>query len=110
MSFAVTAKLICVFVFAYAKIWFSHDAAHIKLSRWRIRMTNVNPEFCKGLKHCIFKKRLVLGFRWSFFYVHCATLKSKMFCFDVYCHSTWFTAIFYCLQSTCFALFCLENL
>ena len=25
----VTAKLICVFVFAYAKRWFSHDAAHI---------------------------------------------------------------------------------
>ena len=25
---AVTAKMICVFVFAYAKCWFSHDAAH----------------------------------------------------------------------------------
>ena len=24
-----TAKLICVFVFAYAKIWFSHNAAHL---------------------------------------------------------------------------------
>ena len=29
ISFAVTAKLICVFVFAYAKRWFSHDTAHI---------------------------------------------------------------------------------
>ena len=29
ISFAVTAKLICVFVFAYAKCWFSRDAAHI---------------------------------------------------------------------------------
>ena len=29
ISFAVTAKLICVFVFAYAKCWFSHDAAQI---------------------------------------------------------------------------------
>ena len=28
ISFAVTAKLICVFVFAYAKKRFSHDAAH----------------------------------------------------------------------------------
>ena len=28
ISFAVTAKLICVFVFAYAKIRFSHDPAH----------------------------------------------------------------------------------
>ena len=31
ISFAVTAKLICVFVFAYAKCWFSYDAAHIEL-------------------------------------------------------------------------------
>ena len=28
-SFAVTAKLICVFVFAYADFWFSHEAAQI---------------------------------------------------------------------------------
>ena len=30
ISFAVTAKLICVFVFAYVKCWFSHDAAHFR--------------------------------------------------------------------------------
>ena len=30
ISFAVTAKLVCVFVFAYAKCRFSHEAAHIK--------------------------------------------------------------------------------
>ena len=29
ISFAVTAKLICAFVFAYADFWFSHEAAHI---------------------------------------------------------------------------------
>ena len=29
ISFAVAAKLICVFVFAYAKSRFSHDVAHI---------------------------------------------------------------------------------
>ena len=29
ISFAVTAKLICVFVFAYADCWFSHAAALI---------------------------------------------------------------------------------
>ena len=29
ISFAVTAKLICVFVFAYAKSRFSHDVAHL---------------------------------------------------------------------------------
>ena len=33
ISFAVTAKLICGFVFAYAKIQFSHDEAHISLFR-----------------------------------------------------------------------------
>ena len=32
ISFAVTAKLICVFVFTYAKRWFSRDAAHIFFS------------------------------------------------------------------------------
>ena len=30
ISFAVTAKLICVFVFAYAKRWFSHDTVHLQ--------------------------------------------------------------------------------
>ena len=29
ISFAVTAKLTCVFVFAYAKSRFSHDEAHL---------------------------------------------------------------------------------
>ena len=29
ISFAVTVKLICVFVFAYAKSRFSHDAAQL---------------------------------------------------------------------------------
>ena len=29
ISFAVTAKLICVFVFAYADCWLSHAVAHI---------------------------------------------------------------------------------
>ena len=36
ISFAVIAKLICVFVFAYAKCWFSHDAAHISLYPFQI--------------------------------------------------------------------------
>ena len=31
ISFAVTAKLICVFVFAYAKSRFSHAAAHLMI-------------------------------------------------------------------------------
>ena len=45
ISFGATAKLICVFVFAYAKRWFSHDAAqmfvivHIKYLGKRILFT-----------------------------------------------------------------------
>ena len=29
ISFAATAKLICVFVFAYADCWFTHDVAQL---------------------------------------------------------------------------------
>ena len=29
ISFAVTANLICVFLFAYADCWFSHEVAHL---------------------------------------------------------------------------------
>ena len=32
ISFGVTVKLICVFVFANAKCWFSRDAAHMLLT------------------------------------------------------------------------------
>ena len=35
ISFAVTAKLICAFVFALAKIWFCHDAAQIQMKIFR---------------------------------------------------------------------------
>ena len=31
ISFAVTAKLICIFVFTYAKSQFSHDEAQIQI-------------------------------------------------------------------------------
>ena len=31
ISFAVTAKLFCAFVFAYADYWFSHAVARLKL-------------------------------------------------------------------------------
>ena len=43
ISFAVTAKLIYVFVFAYAKSWFSQDAAHIvKLGLIRVYIVFLN--------------------------------------------------------------------
>ena len=40
ISFAVTAKLICVFVFASAKIRFSHKAAHIKWDTFKATINN----------------------------------------------------------------------
>ena len=55
ISFAVTAKLICVFVFPYAKCWFSHDAAHLyfkhaflttKLNK-KTELRVVRPKFYK---------------------------------------------------------------
>ena len=36
ISDAVTAKLICAFVFAYADCWFSHGAAQLFCLLWRI--------------------------------------------------------------------------
>ena len=67
ISFAATPKLICVFVFAYAKSQFSHDAAHIILiliRLWRSwgkkHLTGPLLNFsdsvhCKGgtLWHCV---------------------------------------------------------
>ena len=37
ISFAVTAKLICVFVFAYAKSLFSHNEAHLIVADFQFR-------------------------------------------------------------------------
>ena len=38
ISCLVTAQLICAFVFAYAKIRFSHDAAHLSSIFFLIRL------------------------------------------------------------------------
>ena len=42
ISFAVTAKLICDFVFAYADCWFSHAAAHFICLIFRAQLFNIN--------------------------------------------------------------------
>ena len=47
ISFAVTAKLICVFVFAYAKRLFSHYAAQLPVVRADILRTSPSvPAVC----------------------------------------------------------------
>ena len=43
ISFAVTAKLICVFVFAYAKSRFSHNEAQLMANAWTLNIFN-----CQG--------------------------------------------------------------
>ena len=62
ISFAVTAKLICVFVFAYAKSRFSADEAHIKKPFKRtvtvlyilIRTGNIDLNVCSLTSiHCL---------------------------------------------------------
>ena len=53
ISFAVTAKLICVFVFAYAKSRFSHDADHFTMSRHGQSLQTLN-------KVCIYAYDVVL--------------------------------------------------
>ena len=47
ISFAVTAKLICAFAFAYANNWGSHAMAHIKAN-------NQIPEFLDIQIYCLY--------------------------------------------------------
>ena len=57
ISFRVTAKLICVFVFAYAKCGFSHDMAQFVLllgTHWHclneaLLMSILNLRFCEEI-------------------------------------------------------------
>ena len=52
ISFVVTTKLICVFVFAYAKSWFSHDAAHIGSRLFLSAPTKYFFFIAPYLRHC----------------------------------------------------------
>ena len=47
ISFAVTAKLICVFVFAYVDCLFSHEAAQVKILSIELHLFDSN--FLKSL-------------------------------------------------------------
>ena len=51
ISFAVTAKLICVFVFAYADCLFSHDAAQILIRLdWNFLCKSGGKDFITVIK------------------------------------------------------------
>ena len=45
INFAVTTKLICAFVFAYAKRWFSHDAAQLSFIMGAILDTILESDY-----------------------------------------------------------------
>ena len=65
ISFAVTAKLICAFVFAYADCWFSHVAAHMVLYVDLLCLLNI------FLISKIFKYGTNLSVFWNFPDVFC---------------------------------------
>ena len=68
ISFTVTAKLICTFVFVHAKHWFSHDRAHLletpqkfflmtqlKYMYLLCAITALNEDFSHNLKITIYR-------------------------------------------------------
>ena len=52
ISLVATAKLICVFIFAYAKSQFSHNEAHIINNNCT---HNGNYDFQENMSHCMTK-------------------------------------------------------
>ena len=54
ISFAVTAKLICAFVFAQAKIQFSHEAAHLVMVHFDLSICEMLAFCSVRLKHGTF--------------------------------------------------------
>ena len=83
ISYAVTAKLICVFVFAYAKNWFSHDAAHLAFNPNRPNGQIGDSTFFLGVSGVIFIFYLIFG------EIHVSKLNSPewdpAFCSDYIC-------------------------
>ena len=52
IGLAITAKLICVFGFAYADCWFSHEAAHFLVSVQQLQGKRCSSE-CHRIEHFI---------------------------------------------------------
>ena len=60
ISFAVTAKLVCVFVFAYAKSRFSHDEAHLMLPEYIVEPVLSFHSYSKGHNSNIIQARAMI--------------------------------------------------
>ena len=60
ISVAVTAKLICACVFAYANCWFSHAQAQISLFDGSKENTNMRPtkHSCSHMYNSLFREYL----------------------------------------------------
>ena len=69
ISFAVTAKLICVFVFAYADCWFSHEAAQLWEKTCHLVSSRVHtilfPSYTVTIKHSSVNFMLTVIFAFS---------------------------------------------
>ena len=66
ISFMVTAKLICVFVFAFADCWFSHEAAHLVATTFQLNvMLGDHLHFCVTyIVHVLIQNITFLGALW----------------------------------------------
>ena len=83
ISFAVTAKLICVFVFAYADCWFSHEAAHMYLKIIRNNFCLfVVFRFSQNI--CSMKKLQNVFFNDHQTCINCFSVKSKLWGLTVF--------------------------
>ena len=74
MTGAITAKLICIFVFAYAKCWFSHGMAHILTDLQRLSRTVLEENAFVSFAFRLPKILTKLGPR----YIDVVLLSSKM--------------------------------
>ena len=76
ISFAATAKLICVFVFAYAKRWLSHGAAQMYFTKSRHEYFS-QSELSVLAKHYPANKLLFVSMDGKYLGCSLATFQSK---------------------------------
>ena len=69
ISFAITAKLICVFVFAYTKSRFSHDEAHLSdFFKYKTHLNIKSKQSC--LSNFYVRKKKVQGTTCTMYMYH----------------------------------------
>ena len=81
ISFAVTVKLICVFVFTYADCWVSHEAAQVLLKYMIKNMCIHFYSFLSYRPYTYFK-----GSPWAI--IHLTTIEVELNCLKMPCLCT----------------------